>query len=251
MVSDHQGSWAVQAGQNLQLDTGDWIEAPAGHAASTSVRLSLGDADSEKITYFTPRVAGFQAGISYLPSFSEGDNGEPEARSENPHDGWSFGANYSGKFGGVSIGAAAGYTVMKPASTGADQSDPKGWGISGSVGVGGFKIAAGYTAEKNLSNETGGGPTAGDDAIDIGASYKWGKNNVSLAWLHSEDDSGRVAGGGNEDKTDVIWAAYSRDLAPGVEYRLNVFYADYQGAAVGSADDNTGVALTTSVRLMF
>ena len=82
MTSSHQGSWAVQVGQNLQLDTGDWIEAPTGHAASTSVRLSLGDADSEKITYFTPRVAGFQAGFSYLPSFSEGDNGEPESTTE-------------------------------------------------------------------------------------------------------------------------------------------------------------------------
>ena len=253
MVSDHQGSWAVQAGQNLQLDTGDWIEAPTGHAASTSVRLSLGDADSEKVTYFTPRVGGFQAGFSYLPSFSEGDNGEPESVSENPHNGYSVGANYRGKFGGASVGLAAGYTVMNPTSNGADASDPKGWGVSGSVGFSGFKIAAGYTAEKSLTGETNGGPTAGDSAIDIGISYKFGKNNVSAAWLHSEDKSGSAAGAGGaaEDETDVVMLSYSRDLAAGVEYRLNLIYADYQGAAIGSADDNEGIALTTSVRLAF
>jgi predicted porin len=251
MTSSHQGSWAVQVGQNLQLDTGDWIEAPAGHTASTSVRLSLGDGDSEKITYFTPRVAGFQAGVSYLPSFSEGDNSEPEGRAENFHDGWSLGANYRGKFGSVSVGAAAGYTVMKPASNGQDQSDPKGWGVSASLGVAGFKVAAGYTAQKNLSNETGGGPTAGDDAYDIGAHYKWGKNNVSVAWVHSEDDSGAVAGGASEDTSDAVMVSYRRDLAPGVQYRLNFIHADYEGATAGSGDDNEGIALTTSVRLAF
>ena len=251
MTSTHQGSWAVQVGQNLQLDTGDWIEAPAGHRASTSVRLSLGDADSEKVTYFTPRVAGFQAGVSFLPSFSQGDNGEPEGRAENPHDGWSLGANYAGKFGGVSVGAAAGYTVMKPASTGADQSDPKGWGVSASVGFAGFKVAAGYTAQKSLLAETTGTPSGGDDAYDIGASYTWGKNAVSVAYVYSTDDSGAVAGGANEDTAAALMASYQRNLAPGVQYRLNFIYAEYEGATAGSADDNEGVALTTSVRLAF
>lgn len=250
MTSSHQGSWAVQVGQNLQLDTGDWIEAPSKHAASTSVRLSLGDADSEKVTYFTPRVAGFQAGLSYLPSFSEGDNGEPEAVSENPHSGWSLGANYRGKFGGASVGLAAGYTVMNPTSNGADASDPKGWGASGSVGFGDFMIAAGYTSQKNLTSETAGTPTAGDDAYDIGASYKFGKNRVSVAWVHSEDDSGGTAAG-SKDETDAVMVSYRRDLAAGVQYRLNLIYADYQGGDVGSADDNEGIALTTSVRLAF
>lgn len=45
--------------------------------------------------------------------------------------------------------------------------------------------------------------------------------------------------------------SYRRDLAAGVQYRLNLIYADYQGGDVGSADDNEGIALTTSVRLAF
>ena len=45
--------------------------------------------------------------------------------------------------------------------------------------------------------------------------------------------------------------SYRRDLGPGVQYRLNLMYADYEGETVGSADDNEGIALTTSVRLAF
>jgi hypothetical protein len=42
-----------------------------------------------------------------------------------------------------------------------------------------------------------------------------------------------------------------RDLGPGVQYRLNFMWADYDGEASGSADDNDGIAVTTSVRVAF
>jgi hypothetical protein len=45
--------------------------------------------------------------------------------------------------------------------------------------------------------------------------------------------------------------SYRRDLGPGVQYRLNLIYADFRGGAVGSSDDNQGVALTTAVFLSF
>jgi len=238
MTSRHQGSWGTQVGQNLQLDTGDWIEAPSGHRASTSVRLSLGDADGEKVTYFTPRIGGFQAGASYMPSFTEGNNGGPESTA-TANEGFSLGANYSGKFGGASIGVAAGYSEMsKGSGPSVSNIRPEGWGVSGSVGFGGFKIAAGYTDQDQASGSS-------LSAVDVGASYKAGMNRFSVAWVSSEEDA-RSAG----DETDAIMASYRRDLAPGVQYRLNLIYADYSDGS-GEGNDNEGMALTTSVRLAF
>ena len=46
------------------------ISPPAGHLAR-NVRLDIGDGDSNKINYFTPRIEGFQLALSYLPSFEE------------------------------------------------------------------------------------------------------------------------------------------------------------------------------------
>jgi len=42
-----------------------------------------------------------------------------------------------------------------------------------------------------------------------------------------------------------------RRVGPGVQYRLHYMWADYSGENLGSADDNEGMALTTSVRLAF
>lgn len=246
MISPYQGSWAVQVGQNLHLDTTDWIESPPGHTASTSTRLALLFSDAEKITYFSPRIGGFQVGASYIPSYTEGDNGEPESTAENPHEGFSVGANYKGKFGDTGIGIGAGYTeVHEPA--GVDQSRPKGWGVSAVVSAGPVKVAAGYTSRRNRSPETVTASPRGVDAIDVGASFQSGKNSYSVAWVRAEDNAGGPLG----DRSDAAMLSYRRDLGPGVQYRLNLIYADFRGGVVGSSDDNQGVALTTAVFLSF
>ena len=49
----------------------------------------------------------------------------------------------------------------------------------------------------------------------------------------------------------AVLASYRRNLGPGVQYRLNFMWADYEGEEPGKADDNSGVAVTTSVRLSF
>ena len=247
MVTPYSGSWATGVGQNLSFDVSDWIETPTGHQGNID-RLDLGEADSEKITYFTPRIAGFQLGLTYMPSFSEGDNGEPEALSENPHSGFAAAANYDAKFGGVGVGLAAGYATAQPASNGQDQNDLEGVAAGARFDIGSFRIAYGYHREWNLSSETSA-TKAGTTAHDVGVRYKMGKNNFSIGYKHSEAEGTRA--NSSEDETDIAMVSYRRDLGPGVQYRLNLMYADYQGEDVGSADDNEGVALTTSVRLAF
>ena len=69
------------------------------------------------------------------------------------------------------------------------------------------------------------------------------------AWQHSRAPASRIING--NDKTDIMLASYRRDLGPGVQYRFNVFYADYKGENPGSTDDSKGYAVTTSVRIAF
>lgn len=250
MVTPRQGSWATNVGQNTSFDVADWVETPGGHRAGTVNRLDLGDGDTEKITYFTPRISGFRAGVSYMPQLSaEGQNSQIEARSTGFHEGWAFAADYSHKFDKVGIGLAAGYAIAKPpAGASTNASDPEGWAIGGTLDFGGFRVAAGWSVERNLTSNTAS-QDRGSNSLDFGAKYKMGKNNFSIGYQHVEDEASRS--NPRDDETDILLASYRRDLGPGVQYRLNFMWADYEGEVTGNSDDNDGIAVTTSVRMAF
>jgi len=253
MTTGMMGSWATNVGQNLNFDVGDWVEKPPGHGLSTVNRLDLGEGDSEKLTYFTPRVGGFQVGVSYMPSFNEGTNNTPEKTSTANHSGFAVAAKYTGKFDGVGIGAAIGYAAVNPAAGANNQSDPKGLAAGLKVTFGQITIAGGYHREMNLEpdNPAGGGSAITNDgqtALDFGIKYDAGKNKFSLGY-NTVESKGTTAAGDDEYQGAML--SYRRDLGPGVQYRLNFMYGDFEGEDTGSADDNDGYAITTSVRLSF
>jgi hypothetical protein len=261
-LTEISGSWANQVGQNLSLDTGDWISAPTGHDGTGNIRLNIGDNDSNKINYFTPRIEGFQLALSYLPSFEEcitsGTSQNTQCNSSiasvstNAHNGWSAGFTFDRKFDQVRTALGAGYITAKRAqgsmlgNEGSGRGQPMGWSVGGLVEYAGFSLSAGYKQEHNVSATV----TSKDlDVSDISAAYQWDKNHVSIAWQSSQSPANRTIKG--DDKSDIILASYRRDLGPGVQYRLNVFYADFKGENPGSTDDSKGYAVTTSVRIAF
>src|SRR5690606_33726552 len=90
-----------------------------------NIRLDIRDGDSNKINYFTPRIAGFQLGLAYTPSFEEcaasggqntGCNSSIASTSTNPHNGWSAALSFDRKFDAVRVGLAVGYTTAKAAT---------------------------------------------------------------------------------------------------------------------------------------
>ncbi|MBK20494.1 MAG: hypothetical protein CMM52_16815 [Rhodospirillaceae bacterium] len=250
MTTGTMGSWATNVGQNLAFDTGDWIEKPTGNQISTVNRLDLGDADSEKISYFTPRVGGFRVGVTYTPSFSEGVNSQPERYSTANHSGFAVAARYDGKWDSVGISTAIGYAVASPAAGTApgNDSDPKGIAAGLKLTFGKITVAGGYHHEMNLRSD---GSTTGNDgnlAYDFGIKYDGGKNKFSFGYSTQETEGDNAAG---VDEVQNAMLSYRRVLGKGVQYRLNLMWTDYTGEDAGSADDNDGYAITTSVRLGF
>ena len=252
MTTGNMGSWATNVGQNLNFDVADWVEKPPGHAMSSGTnRLDLGEGDSEKLTYFTPRFGGFQLGLSYMPSANEGGNGDVETTSAANHSGFAAAVRYSGKFDAVGIGASAGYVQYNPPGGSAPNrlSDPKGFAAGLKLTFGKITIAGGTGREMNIaSDQSTASATRGNSYYDFGIKYNGGKNKFSLGYMISEDDASTAAG---EDETTIAMLSYRRDLGPGVQYRLNVMYGDFEGETIGSSDDNDGYAITTSVRLAF
>jgi len=232
------GSNGTNAGRHLGLHTGKSIASPSGHKASISNVLDLGDADSEKIIYFTPRMNGFMLGASYTPSFTEGKQSQGK-EADGTHHGLSIGGHWKGNLGGAKIQAAAGYNEAQSATSTA--ADLKGYGVAVKATIGAITVAVGTSTEKNIG-------TGGITTMNAGIKYKAGKDAFSLGYVASEDDASSTAG---VDKSTAAMLSYGRTLNAGVTANVNLIYAEYVGEVAGNSDDNDGVALQTSINVKF
>ena len=247
MTTGYLGTWSTNVGQNLAFDTADWISNPGTVSVSTVGRVDL-SSDAEQISYYTPRFAGFQLGLSYIPSAREDVNNQRELAAGADRDGWSMGANYVKKFGGVGVGVAFGYAVTSESTTATDDSV---WGIAARVDFSGFRVAASWV--DNDSQETAGVTTGtGQETLEVGARYTFGPNAVSIAHLSGESTAtSNAAGDGDEGRSTYL--AYRRTLGPGVSWKVTAMFADFDNAAAGAAagTSNDGEALTTSIAIRF
>ena len=88
----------------------NFIPTPAGFSAFAGPFQDIGN-DDNTLTYFTPRLFGFQLGVSYTPNVQgngEGSNA-PADEDVDYHDGVSVGLNFVESFGGFDVALAGGY----------------------------------------------------------------------------------------------------------------------------------------------
>ena len=250
MVTGYMGSYANSVGQSLGFDTQEWIQRSAANVSTSTVHRVDLTSDGEALGYYTPRFSGLQVGVSYHPSSNE-DNATRELKTAD-HEGWSIGVNYVGKFDGAKIGVAAGYNDMTESTVGT--TDPEVWGFAAKVDVAGFRVAASYidrsSQETTANNVT---TVAGIESVELGASYFFGANAVSVSYLKAEGNATTAAGAGDGDESEVAVFAYRRNLGPGVSWSLSAIIADFEDGAAGAADSNSnsGEALVTSVKVKF
>jgi hypothetical protein len=168
--------------------------------------------DDLKVTYFTPRFAGFQAGVSYAnaaegPTSTDGARGDREA--------FELGANYRNTFGEVGVDVWAGYVGF---------SDPQQARFNGAQGDDTYNFGAnlgfaGFTAGATYFNTS-----FKDNGVDDVEAYAVGLAYATGPWSFGAQ-YGEYIGGAPEDDMGVsLGAEYS--LAPGVMVGLALEYAD-------------------------
>lgn len=248
MVTPYSGHWAANVGSNMAFDTQDWIDNPSGHSGATINRLDIGGRDAEKITYFTPRIEGLQVGVSFIPGLGgahEGINNQVERRT-GLFEGFAIGTNFNRKIGGATIGLAAGYIT---ANKQGQVTDPEGVAAGIRLKFGGATVSYGYHREWNMTADSDTGNKVGNTDHMFGVRYQAGKNGVSFGYSHVETEGTRANTA--LDEIDHVKLSYEYTLGPGVEYRLDFFWADWQGEDTATSDDNEGVAISTGIRLSF
>ncbi len=199
--------------------------------------------DSEKLTYFTPRMSGFQVGVSYTPDKAcEAATNCSNYSGSNKDDGtdgtigsvYSIAANWVGNFQSASVAVFASYERGEDESNTATTDDNTEWSIGGEVGFNGFKVGGQYTDEDN----DGGTKNSDNKRWTVGAQYGTGPWAVGIQYAKLD------AKAANSDK-DAVSVEGSYVLGPGVSVVGGVHWWD-----VDAQPDNA-VAVFVGTKLGF
>jgi len=230
--------------------TGDYIAWTGG--AGDVFRGTLGTSylevgrnnDAKRITYFTPRMSGFQVGVSYAHDGAQDNFGPTDISTVSGTLGNIFdvGANYVNSVGGVDVAVS---TRWGTGSAGA--ADPTVWSAGVNAGFGGFTVGGSFAE----SNEHGAGAGEDDGTFyDFGVAYATGPWKASFTYAHGENGEPLVGGIRTIDEVDQYLVGINYALAKGV--KLNAFgaYVNFDAAA-GPGADVEGFVIGTGIGLGF
>jgi outer membrane protein OmpU len=184
--------------------------------------------DATKITYYTPRVSGFQAGYSYVPN-SEAVGTSKERSSASGAEFHELGIGYKGKAGGAKFEVVGNYTRGEGESVGTDPN--QSYRISGRVSTGPWSVAASYVDR----NEHDTGVGSDESAWMIGAAYKSGRMSVSLTHLNAKLSLGTGTADDDYKQTSL---SVGYNLGGGLTVAAGL--AKFDANALTASDSNDG-----------
>lgn len=187
-------------GEDAQAGTGG-IDGDTANLAP----IGLQDTDdATKVTYFTPRAAGFQLGISYTPD--DGDDGGGDA-NDDIENSFGLGANWVEVFGEVELGLAT--VAFFGENENDEEDDLADWAIGSLIGYGGMELGAG------LIQRTKAGEA---DIVTVGLAYDFGFMDASVGYI-LDDAKG-------ERRQNVFALSGDIGLLDGVSLNADVTYND-------------------------
>jgi predicted porin len=221
------------------------VYATGGNGAANPFRSDV-TSDSEKITYFTPKMGGFEVGVSYTWDSSETTSSYAGQAADNTANDqsnvWELGATYAGNTGKDGVSYAVSGAYIKGDNETAGGVDQKVWSIGGDVTFSNITIAGGYG---NNNQATTGSNT---DLIDwnLGIKSSSGPWSYGISYANFTDEEGAGLG----DDTRKHWlAAASYAFGPGISLSAaieNVKFEDNLNAA-GAENNATSIMLGTAL----
>jgi hypothetical protein len=186
------------------------VRSGSGAPTGTSGDIS---GDANKISYFTPRVSGFRAGVSFTPDTSTGGGAfvtRPAAGRavQGTKNILGAGLNFDNTFNDIRIGFGAGIQTGDAAATTQARTV---WHVGALVGFGGFTIGGQYNNDNRAA-------AANVRSWVVSAAYTMGSWSVGAGYFH-----GKVSGGGNYDR---IGGGVAYVLGKGVTVGASVNFED-------------------------
>ena len=254
----------------LPLNSG-WVTVfiPANGDSSVGFRtpslttyLDYGN-DENQLTYYTPRLYGFQLGLSYAPAVTgngEGQNFPVEAdRNVQYFNGFAAGANFVDDFDGFGVAISVGYTRAEAPDTitavGGD--DYQGFNVGANFSYAGVTIGGAYANAfdgQMAVNGAGDVSSSEGQSFDVGIAYSAGPWTVGAEYFQGEvegytqNNSGGIVGVGNDDKLYAATGGIRYALGPGITARGGVMYGRWSAE---SGAVNTGVVGAAGLSFSF
>ncbi len=207
---------------------------------------NLGDEstyNATKVSYYTPKFSGFQAGVSYTPQID--DRGQTMTRSDTASvsDVFDLGVGYEGTFSGIKLAAAGTYEFGDGEGTagpaGFGTADISAWNLGAILGFQGFDLAGSYGSwdDSGLTGVEG-------DYWTAGLGYSMGPIGTSVTYLGSSLNSAANARD-NDFQNIVLGADYK--LAAGLTPYAEVSFFEFDGTTRATSNEGTAVILGTQV----
>jgi predicted porin len=209
--------------------------------------FSLLATDANKVSYFTPRLAGFQLGLSYTPDASNTNvtaNGLGVVpKNLGVHEVFEAALNYAGSFGGVDLGLDGFYTS---GSSSIPDTDPVEYGFGANLGLAGFTLGGAWYQSEDISGAALSpiGSGNGAQVWTAGLSYATGPWTVGVAYLNAEDDSDTGVTVGNENESWQVGGGYN--LGSGVDLGLDLQFSTIDNGTVSYDSQSAGLVLAVS-----
>ena len=237
----------VQANRGISGDYDNWIVEGAGLTKSDNLYDNAAS-DVNKVSYFTPKIAGFQAGVSFANT-TTGSAVDPANRVTTTVGGpfWASAVTYEAKLGDVGVklgGSMARLSNSKVATgrtnyTGGAQLDYMGFSLSGGYAV---------TDQKhNLTNATI--DNLDGDRYQIGLQYVTGPYTVGLWYMNDKHEG--LTSITKDDETKVYTAYGEYAVSDGVKLQGLVFNVDYNDETAATTNQPGGWGVVTGFRLDF
>ncbi len=236
-----------------------------------SLRTDVGNgvsSDNLKIIYFTPRIEGFQLGMSYTPEGGPSDADTKldlskfeKARLDKQSEIFEVGVSYLQTFEDLSFAVSGVYLTgknepqIKINIPGADK--VKEWGVGGQIGYGGLSLGGSYR-ESNIFGLNFGrvSDTVESEAWDLGASYSAGSWKLGAAYLSATSTDLSLLG--ERQEGDALEVAGGYRFGSRFELNAGVQFWKYQiestenlelqkSQSTSSNEDNTVIFLETEL----
>ena len=203
---------------NADVTDGESAVAAGFHGAATT-----GAAGTNGISYFTPSVNGFSAGVSY---------GDAGAAAGANNDATELGASYSQSVGDATVTIKYATTDVSETDAGADDGSTR-TSMGATVAMGDLSITVSSNTQK--ADATGGGDESG---TGVGISYVLSEGLTLKAHTMSSDDDDNSSVDNSETAASLTYV-----IAPGLT--ANVAYTDSE------TDGVTGTATTAYLKVAF
>ena len=213
-----------------------------GAAGALATNTNHDRANANKISYYSPRIHGLQAGISYTPD--QGEHGNAEGFSSangggtNFIDVWNAGLNYEKQYDAVSVAASLTGEwgeAKDSGTTAATIDDLRAYAIGATISHAGFTIGGSWAK----ASEYGAAKAFGSDLRywTLGGSYEFGPVAASITYFDSNVENATSANAPDQE---------FRNLSLGLDYKLAPGFMPYIEVSFFETDDNVADTATTA-----